>query len=336
MTNLAAQLKKTTQTAKLATETRGPIVIIQAFLRGCRIRDKVTRALSYEQLLRRAKLRRFSRHRNEILAAKAKNAQIYSAATAMQSLYRGFKARQFFRKKSHEHYGAFALIIQLLARRYLAKIELLCRKQAVHWGTFVARLQKVVYVQSWYRQHVCRRIVQNLRIQRDNHIVHKKMSHTLAVLWNGHILTTALFHAVRIVRKRIENNKEKFVGFIPFQAIFRGVVQRKRYRQLLQDIENEKIARQVAAVKIQARWRVRYGKIAIAQKRWQKKQEHARVQWVDKAYPIEYEKSQQAIDKAKRDNPQFHSTDRMLEIDEDHFYDWSSSDDGEEGSPRYW
>jgi hypothetical protein len=335
----AEEAGKKPHRVKLATETRGPVVIIQAFLRGCRIRDKVSRALSYQQLKRRATLRRFSRHRGEVLAAKARNKQIYNAATAMQSLFRGFKARQHCRKKSYQHYSTFALKIQCLTRQFLAKMERSCRMQAVHWGTFVARLRKVVCVQSWYRQHVCRRYVQYLRVQRDNRIMHRKMSHTLAVLWNGHIVSTALFHAVRIIKKRVEENKEKFVGFIPFQAIYRGVVQRRRYRQMLEDIENEKIARQVAAVKIQARWRVRYGKIAIALKRWQRKQEASRRVWVDKAYPVEFEKSRKAIDQAKRNDPQFHSTDRMLEIDKDHFYNWSSSEEDEEdeqGSPRYW
>ena len=52
---------------------RTPTIIIQSLWRGAIIRKKVTKALSYEQLKKRATLRRFSKHRMEIERAKAKN-----------------------------------------------------------------------------------------------------------------------------------------------------------------------------------------------------------------------------------------------------------------------
>ena len=218
------------------------IVRIQAFLRGCRDRHRVSRALNYEQLKRRAMLKRFSTHRREIIAARSKNLVIFKQATNVQRLFRGFLARQKYRKMNRSYYGVFAQRIQMLVRKHLARREIACRRQAVHWGTFSARLGLVLSIQMWYRQHVGRRIVQARRNRRNYMSLRADVCKTLGVLWSEHICNAALWRTIRVVLKRVEDNKEKLVGFIPLQAKFRGIRQRKAYLQMIQDLEDEKLA----------------------------------------------------------------------------------------------
>ena len=56
---------------------------------------------------------------------------------------------------------------------------------------------------------------------------------------------------------------------------------------MLRDIEDFKILEWNSAIKIQARWRVRYGIIAREQLIYEKKDEAARLIWMTKAYPEE-------------------------------------------------
>ena len=104
--NQVEELTQTQQTQK--NSRRHPIVILQALWRGAIIRKKVSRALSYEQLKKRAELRRYSKRRAEIENAKAAYRRLFKAATLMQKYVRGFRARQMYRKKFATHFGLYA------------------------------------------------------------------------------------------------------------------------------------------------------------------------------------------------------------------------------------
>jgi hypothetical protein len=351
---------------------RTPTIIIQSLWRGAIIRKKVTNALSYEQLKKRATLRRFSKHRMEIERAKAKNRRIFKAAAMLQKYIRGFKARKAYRKKFRKHFGAYALKIQQLTRSFLSKNERQLRFQARRFESMVLRLKQVVSVQCWYRSMVAYKIYKKLRTAKDNLMYYQNHCNLQAKLWTEHILNTALFKARRKRKKQLEENIEKFVGFIPVQAHFRGWRARLAYKQKLIDIEDLKILRWNCAIKIQARWRVRYGKIALKQLIYEKNDEMARLVWMKQAYPDEVddvinEKGKYRIETNEykrviiRKSPtkavknkiikdlqmknksinksNKNSTFRLLETNEDDFYQWSSSSDNEEdddNSPRYW
>ena len=351
---------------------RAPFVIIQSLWRGAIIRQKVTKALSYEQLKRRATLRRFSKHRMEIERAKAKNIAIFKAAALVQKYIRGFKARKLYREKFSTHFGMYALRIQQLVRSYLSKNERYLRFIARRFESMVLRQNQVVSIQCWYRAMVSYRIYKRLRDAKDQLLFYQQHCLLQATLWTEHILNTAIFKAKAKRKKQLEENIEKFIGFIPIQAHFRGWKQRIAYKQMLIDIEDLKILKWNCAIKIQARWRVRYGKIALKQLKYEKKDEAARLVWMTKAYPeetedvindkgkykindrTEYTKVTGTIRKSpmkeverniirnlKEKNMSInqsneHSTFRLYETNEDDFYQWSSSSDNEDSSPRYW
>ena len=140
------------------------------------------------------------------------------------------------------------------------------------------------------------------------------------------------------------------------------------YKQMLIDIEDMKILRWNSAIKIQARWRVRYGKVALEQLRYNKADEAARLVWMTKAYPAERDdvvndKGTYKLDaktyttavirktpsKIVQDNiieslrqkrhqiehSNENSTYRIVETNEQDFYEWSSSSENDD-EERYW
>ena len=136
------------------------------------------------------------------------------------------------------------------------------------------------------------------------------------------------------------------------------------------DIEDMKVLRWNSAIKIQARWRVRYGKAALKQLKYNKADEAARLVWMTKAYPSERDDvvndqgtykldaktyktavMRESPNKFVQDNiiknlrlkrrqieqSNENSTYRLLETNEEDFYQWSSSSENDdEESPRYW
>ena len=365
--NQLEELTQTQQTQK--NSRRHPIVIIQALWRGAIIRKKVSRALSYEQR-RRGQLRRYSKRRAEIENAKAAYRRLFKAATLMQKYVRGFRARQMYRKKFATHFGLYALRIQQLARAFLSRQEYSLRALAKKFESMVKRLNQVVSIQCWYRSMVACRILRKLQKAKHDLMFYQKHCRLQAELWSEHIICTAIFKAKRAIRKRLEENVEKFVGFIPIQAHYRGWKARMAYKQMLIDIEDKKILRWNSAIKIQARWRVRYGKVALEQLRYNKADEAARLVWMTKAYPAERDdvvndKGTYKLDaktyttavirktpsKIVQDNiieslrqkrhqiehSNENSTYRIVETNEQDFYEWSSSSENDdEESPRYW
>lgn len=365
------QLQDLSQTQQPQRDSRRhPIVVIQALWRGAIIRKKILRALSYEQLKKRAELRRYSKRRVEIENAKAAYRRLFKAATLLQKYVRGFRARQIYRKKFAKHFGQYALRIQQLARAFLSRQEYALRALAKKFESMVKRLNQVVSIQCWYRSMVACRIRRKLQTAKDDLIFFQKHCRLQAELWSEHIICTAIFKAKRALRKRMEENVEKFVGFIPIQAHYRGWKARMAYKQMLIDIEDMKVLRWNSAIKIQARWRVRYGKAALKQLKYNKADEAARLVWMTKAYPSERDDvvndqgtykldaktyktavMRESPNKLVQDNimknlrlkrrqieqSNENSTYRLLETNEEDFYQWSSSSENdEEESPRYW
>ncbi len=256
-------------------------VVLQALFRGRLARARVDAALTYDQLLRRARLRRLAAHRADADARAAARRKTGRGLAKLQAMLRGYRGRRRAAYVRHRTRSAAALVVQRrFARGLLARAWARQARAATLWEHMSQRMLRVNTIQVWYRTHRARRIAVRVADAKRYARTRAEVIERMSRLYGAHICSVARWHTVLELRRRAAAAQFDRKYAVMVQAVIRAWGAKKAVRKLRTQRARRERLLYVSARKIQAMVRGYFGRDEVVRRAYAVVQEAARRRWV--------------------------------------------------------